>query len=85
MTTPVTRHCHICGLTHLLGPSALETECTIALKAEVARLRGVLEHVRATDRMLAEAEYDRFTNSVVSISNDPNVIIDATWPKASTA
>ena len=55
---PVTRHCNICGLTHELGPIALETECVIALRAEVKRLSGVLSRVRAINRTQAEAEWE---------------------------
>lgn len=84
MIQPVTRYCHICGLTHELGAIAPQTNCTDALKAEVARLRGVLARWQAAGQMLAEAEYE-LPADVASISNDHRVIIDATWPRASTA
>ena len=59
MTQPVARHCPVCELEHEPAALRLVTNCTVALKAEVRWLRGVLDHVRATDRMNAAYEFEQ--------------------------
>lgn len=58
MTQPVARHCPVCELEHEPAALRLVTNCTVALKAEVARLSGVLSRVRAINRAQAEAEWE---------------------------
>lgn len=55
-------YCGICGLMHVSGTS-MESPCTIALKAELSRLRGVLERIHPAIVQQAEYEFEQETRT----------------------